>query len=82
MTTYYGKYRGTVVDNVDPVLMGRLLVRVGRRGTTAGARSLCRDTADRLPDARTDHRHALGRAWSDWWDPAPNKHWGPYLDHR
>jgi len=28
MTTYYGKYRGTVVDTVDPMQMGRLLVSV------------------------------------------------------
>jgi uncharacterized protein involved in type VI secretion and phage assembly len=28
MTTYYGKYRGTVVDNVDPMSMGRLQVSV------------------------------------------------------
>jgi Type VI secretion system/phage-baseplate injector OB domain len=28
MTTYYGKYRGSVVDNVDPLLMGRVLVTV------------------------------------------------------
>lgn len=27
-TTYYGKYRGTVLDNVDPQQMGRLLVQV------------------------------------------------------
>ena len=26
--TYYGKYRGTVVNNVDPLLRGRLLVLV------------------------------------------------------
>lgn len=25
---YYGKYRGTVVNNVDPLMMGRLLVQV------------------------------------------------------
>lgn len=28
MTTYYGKFRGAVVDNVDPRRMGRLLVTV------------------------------------------------------
>lgn len=28
MTTHYGKYRGTVLDNVDPLRMGRLLVSV------------------------------------------------------
>jgi hypothetical protein len=28
MTTNYGKYRGTVVDNADPMLMGRLLVTI------------------------------------------------------
>ncbi len=32
MTTYYGKYRGTVVDNVDPMLMGRLQVSVPALG--------------------------------------------------
>jgi hypothetical protein len=26
--TYYGKYRGTVINNVDPLLRGRLLVQV------------------------------------------------------
>jgi hypothetical protein len=25
---YYGKYRGTVLNNIDPKLMGRLLVTV------------------------------------------------------
>ena len=34
MTTYYGKYRGTVVDNVDPDLMGRLRVGVPALGLT------------------------------------------------
>ena len=28
MTTYYGKYRGTVVDNLDPLQLGRLMVAV------------------------------------------------------
>jgi hypothetical protein len=28
VTTYYGKYRGTVIDNLDPMQMGRLLVIV------------------------------------------------------
>ncbi len=28
MTKYYGKYRGTVLDNVDPMQMGRLMVQV------------------------------------------------------
>jgi uncharacterized protein involved in type VI secretion and phage assembly len=28
MSTYYGKYRGTVIDNVDPLQMGRLMVQV------------------------------------------------------
>lgn len=28
MTTYYGKYRGTVVNNVDPMHIGRLMVTV------------------------------------------------------
>lgn len=28
MTTYYGKYRGKVVNNIDPLMMGRLLVLV------------------------------------------------------
>lgn len=28
MTTYYGKYRGTVVSNLDPMLIGRLQVSV------------------------------------------------------
>ena len=28
MSTYYGKYRGTVIDNVDPLQMGRLMVMV------------------------------------------------------
>ena len=28
MTTYYGKYRGAVVNNNDPMLMGRLQVSV------------------------------------------------------
>ena len=32
MTTYYGKYRGTVVENVDPMLMGRLQVSVPALG--------------------------------------------------
>lgn len=32
MTTYYGKYRGTVVDNIDPMLMGRLEVFVPSLG--------------------------------------------------
>lgn len=26
--TFYGKYRGTVIDNIDPLLKGRLLVEV------------------------------------------------------
>ena len=36
MTTYFGKYRGTVVSNIDPMLMGRLLVGVPDLGL-AGA---------------------------------------------
>src|SRR5215210_5522726 len=32
MTTYYGKYRGSVVDNNDPLLMGRLQVSVPALG--------------------------------------------------
>jgi uncharacterized protein involved in type VI secretion and phage assembly len=28
VSTYYGKYRGTVIDNVDPLQMGRLMVMV------------------------------------------------------
>ena len=28
MSTYYGKYRGTVIANVDPLRMGRLMVMV------------------------------------------------------
>ncbi len=28
MATYYGKYRGTVLDNIDPLQIGRLLVQV------------------------------------------------------
>ncbi|HZU09255.1 MAG TPA: phage baseplate assembly protein V [Pseudacidobacterium sp.] len=28
MAKYYGKYRGTVLDNVDPMQMGRLMVQV------------------------------------------------------
>ena len=28
MTTYYGKYRGTVLNNIDPMQMGRLMVQV------------------------------------------------------
>jgi len=28
MATYFGKYRGTVLDNVDPMQMGRLMVQV------------------------------------------------------
>lgn len=28
MTTYYGKYRGKVVNNIDPMMMGRLTVLV------------------------------------------------------
>ena len=28
MNTYYGKYRGTVLDNVDPMQMARLMVQV------------------------------------------------------
>ena len=28
MSSYYGKYRGTVLDNVDPMQMGRLMVQV------------------------------------------------------
>lgn len=28
MTQYYGKYRGTVINNIDPQLMGRLQVSV------------------------------------------------------
>jgi hypothetical protein len=26
--TYYGKYRGTVLNNIDPLQIGRLLVQV------------------------------------------------------
>jgi uncharacterized protein involved in type VI secretion and phage assembly len=32
MTTYYGKYRGTVVDDLDPLLTGRLQVSVPALG--------------------------------------------------
>jgi hypothetical protein len=32
MTTYYGKYRGSVVDNNDPMVMGRLQVSVPALG--------------------------------------------------
>jgi hypothetical protein len=32
MTRHYGKYRGTVVDNVDPMLMGRVQVSVPELG--------------------------------------------------
>jgi hypothetical protein len=32
MTTYYGKYRGSVVNNNDPMLMGRLQVSVPALG--------------------------------------------------
>lgn len=39
MTTYYGKYRGTVVDNRDPMLTGRLQVSVPALGV-AGAWAL------------------------------------------
>ena len=28
MANFYGKYRGTVLDNVDPMQMGRLMVQV------------------------------------------------------
>lgn len=28
MATYLGKYRGTVVDNIDPLSLGRILVKV------------------------------------------------------
>ena len=28
MAKYYGKYRGTVLDNIDPLQMGRLMVQV------------------------------------------------------
>lgn len=28
MANFYGKYRGTVIDNVDPMQMGRLMVQV------------------------------------------------------
>ncbi len=28
MAKYYGKYRGTVMDNIDPMQMGRLMVQV------------------------------------------------------
>ncbi len=28
MSTYYGKYRATVLDNIDPLQIGRLLVQV------------------------------------------------------
>ncbi len=28
MAKYYGKYRGTVIDNVDPMQIGRLMVQV------------------------------------------------------
>lgn len=28
MTKFYGKYRGTVIDNVDPLQIGRLMVQV------------------------------------------------------
>ncbi len=28
MTNYYGKYRGTVVNNVDPMQLGRLMVTI------------------------------------------------------
>ena len=28
MTSYYGKFRGAVIDNVDPLRMGRLMVSV------------------------------------------------------
>ena len=30
---YYGKYRGTVVSNIDPLMTGRLMVRVGEVGS-------------------------------------------------
>ena len=29
---YYGKYRGTVVNNIDPMMRGRLLVTVADVG--------------------------------------------------
>ena len=35
MATYYGKYRGSVVNNLDPMLVGRLQVRVPDLGLTS-----------------------------------------------
>lgn len=36
MTTYYGKYRGTVLDNLDPTQTGRLQVSVAALGLAGG----------------------------------------------
>ena len=36
MTTYYGKYRGTVLDNLDPTQTGRLRVSVVALGLVGG----------------------------------------------
>lgn len=35
MATYYGKYRGSVVNNLDPMLVGRLQVSVPDLGLTS-----------------------------------------------